>query len=94
MNCQAGSGAVLQVIYLVFSKGYYASSGESVTRVDLSSEAIRLGRLLHVLLPDSEVTGLPGAHAAARIPPTGPHFIEKEILIFWKIRIDRFGIAI
>lgn len=52
--------AVLQVIYLVFNEGYYASSGESVTRVDLSSEAIRLGRLLHVLLPDSEVTGLLG----------------------------------
>ncbi|HVY73811.1 MAG TPA: RNA polymerase sigma factor [Puia sp.] len=53
-------GAVLQVIYLVFNEGYYASSGESITRVDLSSEAIRLGRLLHVLLPDSEVTGLFG----------------------------------
>lgn len=53
-------GAVLQVIYLVFNEGYYASSGASVTRVDLSSEAIRLGRLLHVLLPDPEVTGLLG----------------------------------
>jgi RNA polymerase sigma-70 factor (ECF subfamily) len=53
-------GAVLQVIYLVFNEGYYASSGKSVTRVDLSSEAIRLGRLLHVLLPDPEVTGLLG----------------------------------
>ncbi|MFC4872613.1 RNA polymerase sigma factor [Negadavirga shengliensis] len=52
--------AVLQVIYLVFNEGYYASSGESVTRVDLSSEAIRLGRLLHDLLPDPEVTGLLG----------------------------------
>ena len=52
--------AVLQVIYLVFNEGYYTSSGESVTRVDLSSEAIRLARLLHVLLPDSEVTGLLG----------------------------------
>lgn len=52
--------AVLQVIYLVFNEGYYASSGQSVTRVDLSSEAIRLGRLLRVLLPDSEVTGLLG----------------------------------
>jgi len=50
--------AVLQVIYLVFNEGYYTSSGESVTRVDLSGEAIRLGRLLHVLLPDPEVTGL------------------------------------
>lgn len=53
-------GTVLQVIYLVFNEGYYASSGESVTRVDLSSEAIRLGRLLYELLPDPEVTGLLG----------------------------------
>ena len=52
--------AVLQVIYLVFNEGYYASSGESVTRVDLSGESIRLGRLLHELLPDPEVTGLLG----------------------------------
>lgn len=50
--------AVLQVIYLVFNEGYYASSGESVTRIDLSSEAIRLGHLLLDLLPDPEVAGL------------------------------------
>lgn len=49
---------VLQVIYLVFNEGYYASSGESVTRAGLSSEAIRLGRLLLDLLPDPEVSGL------------------------------------
>jgi len=52
--------AVLQVIYLVFNEGYYASSGELVTRVGLSGEAIRLGRLLHNLLPHPEVTGLLG----------------------------------
>ena len=50
--------AVLQVIYLVFTEGYSASSGESLTRSDLSGEAIRLGRLLLELLPDSEVAGL------------------------------------
>ena len=49
---------VLQVIYLVFNEGYSASSGDSVTRVDLSNEAIRLGRLLLELLPDAEVQGL------------------------------------
>ena len=38
--------AVLHVIYLVFNEGYSASSGGSVTRADLSAEAIRLGRLL------------------------------------------------
>lgn len=50
--------AVLSVIYLVFNEGYSASSGESVTRHDLSEEAIRLGRLLVGLLPDTEAKGL------------------------------------
>jgi RNA polymerase sigma-70 factor, ECF subfamily len=50
--------AVLQVIYLVFNEGYSASLGESLTRSDLSGEAIRLGRLLTELLPESEAMGL------------------------------------
>lgn len=49
---------VLQVIYLVFNEGYAASSGESLTRPDLSGEAIRLARLLIVLLPEPEAVGL------------------------------------
>jgi RNA polymerase sigma-70 factor (ECF subfamily) len=49
---------VLHVIYLVFNEGYSASSGESLTRQDLSSEAIRLGRLLVELLPEPEAVGL------------------------------------
>jgi RNA polymerase sigma-70 factor (ECF subfamily) len=49
---------VLQVIYLVFNEGYAASSGASLTRPDLSAEAIRLGHLLVELLPDPEVMGL------------------------------------
>lgn len=49
---------VLQVIYLVFNEGYAASSGASLTRNDLSQEAIRLGRLVMELLPDLEVMGL------------------------------------
>ena len=50
--------SVLSVIYLVFNEGYSASSGETLTRSDLSNEAIRLGRLLAELLPDPEVLGL------------------------------------
>lgn len=50
--------AVLQVVYLVFNEGYYASSGADLTRADLSGEAIRLGRLLVELLPEPEALGL------------------------------------
>src|SRR5262245_44431474 len=50
--------AVLRVIYLVFNEGYDASTGSLLTRHDLSAEAIRLGRLLAELLPESEVLGL------------------------------------
>ena len=49
---------VLKVIYLVFNEGYSASSGATLTRADLSGEAIRLGRLLVELLPEPEVMGL------------------------------------
>jgi len=49
---------VLHVIYLVFNEGYFASSGASLTRHDLSGEAIRLGRLLAELLPEHEAMGL------------------------------------
>jgi RNA polymerase sigma-70 factor (ECF subfamily) len=50
--------SALRVIYLVFNEGYSASSGESLTRVDLSGEAIRVGRLLVELLPEPEALGL------------------------------------
>jgi RNA polymerase sigma-70 factor, ECF subfamily len=49
---------VLQVIYLVFTEGYSASSGAALTRPDVSGEAIRLGRLLMDLLREPEVMGL------------------------------------
>jgi len=50
--------SVLHVVYLVFNEGYSATSGDSLTRHDLSSEAIRLGRLLIELLPEPEAVGL------------------------------------
>jgi RNA polymerase sigma-70 factor (ECF subfamily) len=68
---------VLQVIYLVFNEGYSASSGDSVTRPDVSGEAIRLGRLMVELLPDPEVVGLLAlmllheSRREARHSPTG-----------------------
>jgi RNA polymerase sigma-70 factor (ECF subfamily) len=49
---------VLHVVYLVFNEGYSTSAGESLTRHDLSAEAIRLGRLIAELLPEAEVLGL------------------------------------
>ena len=53
-----GLESVLRVIYLVFNEGYLASSGGTLTRHDLSAEAIRLGRLLVELLPEPDVVGL------------------------------------
>ncbi|GJL64915.1 MAG: RNA polymerase subunit sigma-24 [Nitrospirales bacterium] len=67
--------AVLRVMYLVFNEGYSASFGESLTRHDLSSEAIRLGRLLIELLPKPEALGLLALmllHDSRRMTRTSP----------------------
>ena len=69
--------AILRVVYLVFNEGYAASSGASLTRPDLSAEAIRLGRLVVALLPEPEAVGLLAlmllhdARRAARTSQTG-----------------------
>ena len=71
-------GVVLHVLYLIFNEGYSATSGANLYRTDLSSEAIRLCRIVHQLLPDdAEVTGLlalmllTDARRAARAGPNG-----------------------
>src|SRR5262249_14868742 len=71
-------GVVLHVLYLIFNEGYTTSSGPALQRTDLTSEAIRLTRLLHRLLPgEAEVTGLlalllpPHPRRAARTDPDG-----------------------
>ena len=87
---------VLHVIYLVFNEGYSASSGGSLTRPDLSSEAIRLGRLLVELLPEPEALGLLGlmllheSRRSARTSPSGdPILLSDQDRSLW----DRAQIA-
>ena len=76
--------SVLRVIYLVFNEGYSASSGASLTRIDLSSEAIRVGRLLVELLPEPEAIGLLAlmllqeSRRAARASPEGDLILLDE----------------
>ncbi len=92
--------AVLQVIYLVFNEGYSASSGEALTRPDLSGEAIRLGRLLHTLLPEPEVAGLLAlmllheSRRAARTSPTGDLvLLENQDRALWDRELIAEGTA-
>ena len=79
--------SVLHVVYLVFNEGYSASAGETLTRADLSAEAIRLGRLLVELLPEPtepEAVGLLAlmllheARRAARTSATGELILLDE----------------
>ncbi|MWV15522.1 RNA polymerase subunit sigma-24 [Pseudomonas sp. L-22-4S-12] len=82
--------AVLRVIYLVFNEGYFASSGDELTRQHLSAEAIRLGRLLLELLPEPEVRGLLAlmllgeSRRAARTADDGlPVLLEEQDRALW-----------
>ena len=93
--------AVLQVIYLVFNEGYSASAGESVTRADLSNEAIRLGRLLMELLPEPEVVGILALmllHESRRLARTAPSgdliLLEEQDRSLWNGNVISEALAI
>ncbi|WP_328727557.1 RNA polymerase sigma factor [Streptomyces sp. NBC_00259] len=94
--------AVLHVLYLVFSEGYATSAGETLQRVELSREAIRLGRALHRLLPDdSEVTGLLAlmllthARSAARTGPGGELIpLAEQDRRLWDVAAIAEGVAL
>ena len=93
--------AVLRVVYLVFNEGYSASSGASVTRHDVSDEAIRLGRLLLELLPEPEVAGLLAlmllqeSRRAARTSPSGDLvLLEDQDRSLWSREYIKEGLAL
>ena len=92
---------VLQVVYLVFNEGYSASSGELLTRADLSGEAIRLGQLLVELLPEPEAIGLLAlmllheSRRAARTSPEGDLILlEDQDRSLWNREQITEGIAL
>jgi RNA polymerase sigma-70 factor (ECF subfamily) len=93
--------AVLQTIYLVFNEGYSASSGDTLTRPDLSAEAIRLGRLLAELLPEPEVAGLLAlmllheSRRAARTTAAGDLvLLDEQNRSLWDRNLAEQGIAL
>jgi RNA polymerase sigma-70 factor (ECF subfamily) len=93
--------AVLRVIYLVFNEGYSASAGSSLTRQDLSAEAIRLGRLLVELLPEPEAIGLLAlmllheSRRAARTDAAGDLIVlEEQDRSLWDKRLIQEGSAL
>jgi RNA polymerase sigma-70 factor (ECF subfamily) len=93
--------AVLRVVYLVFNEGYSASSGAAITRHDLASEAICLGRLLFDLLPEPDVAGLLGlmllqdSRRRARLSPTGDLvLLEDQDRSLWNRDYIREGSAL
>jgi RNA polymerase sigma-70 factor (ECF subfamily) len=94
-------GAVLRVIYLVFNEGYSASSGASLTRADLSGEALRLARLLVELLPEPEAMGLLALmllHESRRSARTSPEgdliLLENQDRTLWNRTLIAEGVAL
>ncbi len=94
-------GAVLAVIYLLFNEGYSASSGPSLTRVELSAEAIRLGRVMLEWVPEPEVIGLVAlmllheSRRAARVSAEGEFvLLEQQDRSTWNHALIREGIAL
>lgn len=92
---------VLHVVYLLFNEGYSASSGDAVTRADLSGEAIRLGGLLRDLLPEPEVLGLLAlmllqeSRRAARTSPSGEIILlEDQDRSLWNRQQIEQGLAL
>ena len=92
---------VLRVVYLVFNEGYSASAGDSLTRPDLSGEAIRLGRLLVALLPEPEAIGLlalmllQDSRREARTTPEGDLIpLEEQDRALWDRRRIAEGISL
>src|SRR5687768_12440952 len=93
--------AVLRVVYLVFNEGYSPSSGNSVTRAELSQEAIRVGRLLVELLPEPEAMGLLAlmliqeSRRAARATPDGELvLLEDQDRGLWDKALIAEGVAL
>jgi len=93
--------SVLRVIYLVFNEGYAASSGDALTRHDLSGEAIRLARLVLELLPEPEVMGLLAmmllheSRRKARVSESGdPVLLEDQDRSLWNRGMIEEGSAL
>jgi RNA polymerase sigma factor (sigma-70 family) len=94
--------AVMQVLYLIFNEGYASSAGEQPLRLELSSEAIRLARLLHRALPeDPEIAGLlalmllTDARRPARVSPDGELIpLAEQDRTTWDRRAIDEGIAL
>jgi RNA polymerase sigma-70 factor, ECF subfamily len=93
--------SVLRVVYLVFNEGYSASSGDSPTRADLSSEAIRLGRLIVELLPEPEARGLLAlmllheSRRESRATPDGEVILlDQQDRRLWKRELIDEGVAL